>query len=72
MVNVKGKTQKGRSDFCDILIDDLPDGGTNALNLNRSLPLRSLTIYLFYTLSLFILKILFYYGPLLLSLLNEY
>ncbi|CAL9215101.1 unnamed protein product [Arabidopsis halleri] len=34
VVNVKGKTQKAISDFRDILIDDLPDGGANALNLN--------------------------------------
>ncbi|KAL1203557.1 Protein REDUCED CHLOROPLAST COVERAGE 3 [Cardamine amara subsp. amara] len=34
VVNVKGKTQKGSSDFRDILIHDLPDGGANALNLN--------------------------------------
>lgn len=34
VVNVKGQTQKAMSDFRDILIDDLPDGGANALNLN--------------------------------------
>lgn len=62
MVNVKGKTQKAMSDFHDILIDDLPDGGANALNLNRSVPLRFLIIYVFL---LFVLKILFCCGPLL-------
>lgn len=53
VVNVKGKTQKGMSDFHDILIDDLPDGGANALNLNRSVPPRFLIIYLYCTLFMF-------------------
>ncbi|VVA91423.1 unnamed protein product [Arabis nemorensis] len=34
MVKVKGKIKKETTDFCDIVIDDLPDGGANALNLN--------------------------------------
>ncbi|XP_010476614.1 PREDICTED: protein TSS-like [Camelina sativa] len=34
VVHVEGKTQKAMSDIRDILIDDLPDGGANALNLN--------------------------------------
>ncbi|CAA7028629.1 unnamed protein product [Microthlaspi erraticum] len=33
-VNVKGEIKKGLTDFRDIVIDDLPDGGANALNLN--------------------------------------
>lgn len=72
VVNVKGKTQKAISDFRDILIDDLPDGGANALNLNRFVPLRFLIIYVFCTSYMFILKILFCCGPLLHSLLFEY
>nr|VDC65769.1 unnamed protein product [Brassica rapa] len=34
VVNVKGETKKGMADLRDIVIDDLPDGGANALNLN--------------------------------------
>ncbi|KAG2268380.1 hypothetical protein Bca52824_062935 [Brassica carinata] len=34
VVNVKGETKKGMADLRDIMIDDLPDGGANALNLN--------------------------------------
>uniref|UniRef100_A0A1J3IKT3 Clustered mitochondria protein n=1 Tax=Noccaea caerulescens TaxID=107243 RepID=A0A1J3IKT3_NOCCA len=33
-VTVKGGIKKGLTDFRDIVIDDLPDGGANALNLN--------------------------------------
>lgn len=35
MVNVKGETKKRMTEIRDIVIDDLPDGGANALNLNR-------------------------------------
>ncbi|XP_024008613.1 protein TSS isoform X2 [Eutrema salsugineum] len=34
VVNLKGEIKKGLTDFRDIVIDDLPDGGANALNLN--------------------------------------
>ncbi|CAN8293312.1 unnamed protein product [Cochlearia groenlandica] len=34
VVNVKGEIKKERTGFRDIVIDDLPDGGANALNLN--------------------------------------
>ncbi|EOA39026.1 hypothetical protein CARUB_v10011596mg [Capsella rubella] len=34
VVYVEGKTYKAMSDCRDILIDDLPEGGANALNLN--------------------------------------
>lgn len=48
MVKVKGGIKKGMTDFRDIVIDDLPDGGANALNLNRSVhQSRFLGIYLF-------------------------
>lgn len=48
MVKVKGKIKKGTTDFRDIVIDDLPDGGANALNLNRSVhPSRFQRICLF-------------------------
>lgn len=49
VVNVKGETKKGMADLRDIMIDDLPDGGANALNLNRYVhPSRFLSLYLFY------------------------
>jgi hypothetical protein len=59
VVNVKGQTQKAMSDFRDILIDDLPDGGANALNLNRYVSLRFLIICVFCTPYMFLLKFLF-------------
>lgn len=34
VVNVKGETKKRMTEIRDIVIDDLPDGGANALNLN--------------------------------------
>ncbi|KAF2547485.1 hypothetical protein F2Q70_00019984 [Brassica cretica] len=34
VVNVKGETKKGMAGLRDIVIDNLPDGGANALNLN--------------------------------------
>ncbi|KAF8086900.1 hypothetical protein N665_0609s0031 [Sinapis alba] len=34
VINVKGEVKKGMTGLRDIVIDDLPDGGANALNLN--------------------------------------
>lgn len=49
VVNVKGETKKGMADLRDIVIDDLPDGGANSLNLNRYVhPSRFLSLYIFY------------------------
>lgn len=49
VVNVKGETKKGMTEIRDIVIDGLPDGGANALNLNRYVHLCSfLRFYLFY------------------------
>lgn len=47
-VTVKGGIKKGLADFRDIVIDDLPDGGANALNLNRSVhPSRFIRVHIF-------------------------
>lgn len=35
-VKVVGKVKMGRDENQDIVIDDQPDGGANALNINRS------------------------------------
>lgn len=35
-VKVVGKVKAGRDENQDIVIDDQPDGGANALNINRS------------------------------------
>lgn len=48
-VTVKGGIKKGLTDFRDIVIDDLPDGGANALNLNRYVnPSRFVGVYIFF------------------------
>lgn len=49
VINVKGEVKKGMTGLRDIVIDDLPDGGANALNLNRYVhPSSFLRLYLFY------------------------
>lgn len=49
VVNVKGEIKKGMVDLCDIVIDDLSDGGVNVFNFNRYVYLsRFLSLYIFY------------------------